>query len=298
VMLKLVETLAAGREPGPVEPLLVEAFRHLVSGEWSDLSYLSLLLALPSEEYVSAAMKAIDPDAVHAARQLVKRELAGALEADFLRLYETHHLDEFDRFDAEAVGRRRLKNTCLAYLSELEAEAAYSLGNRQFREARTMTDRIAALSAIVNSHNPEKEACLDQFYRQWRNEALVVGKWFTLQATCPLPGTLDRVKALLSHPAFDLRLPNHVRSLIGAFSQSNPVNFHGKDGAGYEFLADHVIELNAINPQIAARLLTALTPWRRYDGDRQRLMCGQLQRIAGTEHISKDVYEVAMKSLA
>jgi aminopeptidase N len=298
VMLRLVEKPAAGSEPDAVEPMLIDAFRHLVSGDWRDLSYLALLLTLPSEEYVSAAMKTIDPDAVHAARQWMKRELARALEPDFLRLYQVHHRDNLDRFDAEAVGRRRLKNTCLAYLSELDTGAAHGLGVQQFRGALTMTDQIAALSAIVNSHNPDKAACLEEFYRKWRDEDLVVGKWFALQATCPLPGTLDRVKDLLIHPAFDLKMPNHVRSLIGAFAQSNPVNFHAKDGAGYEFLADHVIELNAINPQIAARLLTALTPWRRYDNDRQRLMCRQLQRIAGTGNISRDVYEVAMKSLA
>jgi aminopeptidase N len=300
VMLRRVGQFSAGEPPAskPVEPLLLEAFRTLLSREWPDLSYLALLLTLPSEEYVGAAMKTIDPDAVHAARQWVKRELARALEADFRRLYETHDEDAFDRFDAETVGRRRLKNTCLAYLSELDIDMVHRLGVRQFRETHTMTDRMAALSAIVNSHNPDKTVCLEEFYRQWRDEDLVVGKWFTLQATCHLPGTLDRVRELLAHPAFDLTMPNHVRSLIGAFAQSNPVNFHEKDGAGYAFLADRVIELNAINPQIAARLLTALTPWRRYDDERQRLMCLQLQRIAGTENISKDVYEVAMKSLA
>ncbi len=293
IMLELVKNSATG----PVEPLLIDAFRQLLKTEWKDLSYLALLLALPSEEYIGAAMKVIDPDAIHAARQGVKRELALHLEADFVRLYELHHRDEFECFDAEAIGRRRLKNACLAYLSELNTEMAYALGTRQFRETRTMTDQIAALSAIVNTHNPDKTSCLEKFYQRWQSEDLVIDKWFALQATCPLPGTLDRVKALLAHSAFDLRMPNRVRSLIGAFSQSNPVSFHARNGDGYRFLADHVIELNALNPQIAARLLTALTPWRRYDADRQRLMCGQLQRVADTPNISKDVYEVAMKSL-
>jgi aminopeptidase N len=297
-MLKLTPQLAAGAPPQPVEPLLLEAFRALVSGEWPDLSYLALLLTLPSEEYVGAAMKVIDPDAVHAARQWVKQELARDLEADFQRLYRAHHEDRYDRFDAGTVGRRRLKNTCLAYLSELDTAAAHRLATKQYHESHTMTDRIAALSAMVNSHSPERSECLEEFYQRWKDESLVVGKWFALQATCYLPGTLGRVRALLAHPAFDLKLPNHVRSLIGAFAQSNPVNFHAKDGAGYAFLADHVIELNSVNPQIAARLLTALTPWRRYDDERQRLMCLQLQRVAGAEHISKDVYEVAMKSLS
>jgi aminopeptidase N len=243
-------------------------------------------------------MKVIDTDAVHQARQTVKRALARTLEQEFRRLYQTHHLDEAGRFDAEAVGRRRLKNVCLAYLGELETEEAYRLSVRQFRDARTMTDQISALSTIVNSRNPEKTDCLAEFYEHWREEDLVIDKWFTLQATCRLPGTLDRVKELLSHPAFDLKTPNRVRSLIGAFSQANPVNFHVRDGAGYAFLADHVIALNALNPQVAARMLTALTPWRRYDTERQQSMRQQLQRIAGIENVSKDVYEVAMKSLS
>ncbi|MFM8330395.1 MAG: aminopeptidase N C-terminal domain-containing protein, partial [Candidatus Methylumidiphilus sp.] len=126
---------------------------------------------------------------------------------------------------------------------------------------------------------------------------LVIDKWFALQAACPLPGTLDTVRSLLAHPAFDLGTPNRVRSVIGAFSQQNPVNFHAQDGAGYRFLADHIIALNAVNPQIASRMVQALTQWRRYDEARQALMRGELERIAATAGISRDVYEVAAKSL-
>jgi aminopeptidase N len=298
VILDLVGQFSKGEMPETVDGHLTEAYRRVISDNWHDLSYLALLLTLPSEEYVSASMEVIDPDAVHKARQFVKRELARTLEGEFRRLYQTHHLDEAGRFDAEAVGRRRLKNVCLAYLGELETDEIHRLSVKQFRDARTMTDQISALSTVVNSRNPEKAACLAEFYERWREEDLVIDKWFTLQATCHLPGTLDRIKELLSHPAFDLKTPNRVRSLIGAFSQANPVNFHARDGAGYEFLADHVIALNALNPQVAARMLTALTPWRRYDAERQKLMRRQLQRIAGIENVSKDVYEVAMKSLS
>ncbi|CAI8781906.1 aminopeptidase N [Methylocaldum szegediense] len=298
VILDLAGRLSKGETPTRVDSRLIEAYRRIIGQDWADLSYFALLLTLPSEEYISASMAIVDPDAVHQARQTVKRELAATLEQDFRRLYQTHHVDEAGRFDAEAVGRRRLKNVCLSYLSELETEDVYRLSVRQFREARTMTDQIAALSTIVNSHNPEKSDCLAEFYERWRDDDLVIDKWFALQATCHLPGTLDRVRELLSHPAFDLKVPNRVRSLIGAFSQSNPVNFHARDGAGYALLADHVITLNALNPQVAARMLTALTPWRRYDKHRQRLMREQLQRIAGVENVSKDVYEVAMKSLS
>jgi aminopeptidase N len=139
---------------------------------------------------------------------------------------------------------------------------------------------------------------LASFYEQWKDDVLVVGKWFAIQAMSNQPGTLDRVKALLDHPAFDLKMPNLVRSLIGAFSQSNPVQFHQKDGSGYRFLADHVIALNAMNPQIASRMLTPLTGWSRFDLDRQHLMKAELQRVMNANDISPDVYEVASKALA
>jgi aminopeptidase N len=224
--------------------------------------------------------------------------LADKLAAPFERLYTINHRDESLRADAAAIGRRRLKNVCLGYLMALETESAYRLCASQFECATNMTDQIAALSLVVNSRHPARRAFLDQFYRQWRGEALVIDKWFALQASCSLPDTLTEVEALLRHPDFDLKTPNRVRSLIGAFSQANAVNFHAPDGRGYEFVADHVIALNALNPQIAARLTGALTHWRRYDEGRGLLLRGQLQRIAGTDGVSKDVYEVASKSLA
>lgn len=161
-----------------------------------------------------------------------------------------------------------------------------------------MTDQIAALACIVNSLNPEKGACLDSFYRQWQAHDLVVDKWFALQSSSYLPGTLDIVRGLMKHPAFDLRTPNRVRSVVSAFSQNNPVNFHAAHGEGYRFLADQVIALDAINPQVAARMVGGLTQWRRFDMHRQQLICGELRRIAETKDISRDVYEVAAKSLA
>jgi aminopeptidase N len=179
-----------------------------------------------------------------------------------------------------------------------ENDAAYRLCSAQFDAATNMTDQIAALTLAVNSHHPERGRLLERFYAQWRREALVIDKWFALQASCSLPDTLAAVVGLLQHPDFDLKVPNRVRSLIGVFSQANPVNFHARDGRGYEFLADHVITLDGLNPQIAARLAGALTQWRRYDEQRAALLRAQLQRIAGTSGISKDVYEVASKGLA
>jgi aminopeptidase N len=258
-----------------------------------------LLLTLPSEDYVGALMKVIDPDAVHAARQLVKKEIALALQDALHALYAANHRpQEAECLDAEAMGRRRLKNTCLSLLAELERPDAYALCCRQYQAARNMSDQIAALSCMVNSRNPETSDYLERFYQQWQDEALVIDKWFALQATRQGPGALADVKALLGHPAFNWETPNRVRSLIAAFSQNNPVNFHALDGEGYRFLGDHIINLNALNPQLASRMAAALTQWRRYDEARQALMRGQLQRIAAAPGISKDVYEVVAKSLA
>ena len=286
-----------GAAPAAEDDALLDAFRAVVAQDWPDLSYLALLLTLPSEEYVSASLEVVDPGAVHEARQQIKHAVARSLDAQLHRLYRANHCDESGRFDAAAIGRRRLKNVCLAYLMELETQEAYEVCTAQFRDAHNMTDQVAALSCIVNSRHPQRQLFLDEFFEKWHAEALVIDKWFTLQASCLLSHTLTAVKRLLQHPDFDLRMPNRVRALIGSFSQANPVNFHAVDGSGYAFLADHVIALNAINPQLAARMLGALAPWRRYDEARGTLMCGQLQRIAGTPGISKDVYEVATKSL-
>jgi aminopeptidase N len=277
---------------------LIDAYRAVLRQNWDDLSYLACLLTLPSEDYVSSLLEVVDPEAVHRARRKVRHAIAEALETTFTDLYAVHNREEPDRRDSEAVGRRRLKNVCLSLLTELESDQAYRLCGEQFEHASTMTDQLAALSCIVNSGSPRRAEVLDRFYRQWQREALVIDQWFSVQATCVLPGTLETVRNLLNHPDFDLRTPNRVRSLIGAFAQSNPVTFHRADGSGYAFLADQIVALDPINPQVAARMLVPLAQWRRYDAGRQALMREALQRIVGQSGVSKDVYEVATKSLA
>ena len=297
VIFSLIEDLQQKR-PLHLNALVVEAFRHLLAEEGDDLSYQALLLALPEESYLAGQMDVIDIDAIHHAREFVKTTLAHTLRDDFTRVYLIHHRDESGDFSAGAVGRRRLKNACLSYVIKLESADAYGLAEQQFRSAGNMTDQMAALSVIVNSQHPAKVDCLDSFYKQWQQEALVIDKWFAIQATSIMPNTFAAVQRLMQHPAFDMKTPNRVRSLIGAFSQSNPLHFHAKNGEGYQFLADQVLVLNKLNPQIASRMVTSLAQWRRYDAERQELMKQQLQRIVATEHLSKDVYEIASKSLA
>ena len=297
IITGLISDVQAGRELH-INPIIVNAFKQVLAQPWDDLSYFSLLLTLPSETYLAEQMTVIDVDAIHTAREFVLVSLAEQLQTQFKALYLENHREESGQFDAGAIGRRRIKNVCLAYLGRLEQADIQQWAEQQFTAAKNMTDQIAALAVIVNSAHPAKATCLDSFYQQWQNEALVIDKWFSLQASSSNPDTFSVVQSLLQHPAFDLRNPNRVRSLIGAFSQANPLHFHAANGQGYQFLGDHIIALNTLNPQVASRMLNALTSWRRYDADRQALMKTQLERIIATDAVSKDVYEVASKSLA
>lgn len=296
VIFGLIDDIQQGREL-ILNSLLVDAYANVIKQSWNDLSYFSLLLALPAENYLAGQMDVIDVDAIHQAREFVKKTLAEQLQSQFLDLYQRYHKDESGNFDAGAIGRRRIKNICLSYLVAIESAESYQLAEKQFSSAGNMTDQIAALTVIVESNNPAKAQCLESFYQQWQDEALVIDKWFTLQACSSADDTFATVNRLMKHSAFELTNPNRVRSLIGAFSQANQLHFHAANGQGYQFLADQVIALNSINPQVASRMVAALTQWKRFDKNRQDLMKKELERIINTANISKDVYEIASKSL-
>jgi aminopeptidase N len=242
-------------------------------------------------------MTIVDFEGIHLARELVLKTLAEKFQPEFTAIYVANHKDESGDFSREAIGRRRVKNACLAFLSRLDATENHDLAQLQFEHAGNMTDQMAALVAIVHNNHPTKAACLEKFYAQWQNEPLVIDKWFALQASSPAADTFETVKNLRSHVAFDIKNPNRVRSLISAFSQTNPVHFHAANGQGYAFLADTILELNALNPQLASRILSPLTAWRKVDDTRQALMKAQLQRLIDTKDISNDVFELASKSL-
>ncbi|MCI0668811.1 MAG: DUF3458 domain-containing protein, partial [Methylococcaceae bacterium] len=296
----LLDSVRANQTGAPMNTsagALIDAFRHLMTETWDDLSFQALLLALPSEKYLSEQMDVIDVDAIYEARCRVKREIAAELKDVFLDHYHRNHREESGRFDKEAVGRRRLKNICLDYLIELDDDESHRLCIEQYTGASTMTDQIAALNCILNSSCPGKDKVVEAFFQQWEKEALVIDKWFSIQAMSPVAGDLPRISELKNHPAFDIRNPNRVRSLVGAFSQSNPIRFHARNGGGYDFLSNVVVDLNTINPQLASRMTGAFTQWRRFDPHRQGLMKQALERIAGTDHISRDVYEIVRKTL-
>ncbi len=295
-LLGLVEDFRQGREPAP-SGILADAYRRVLTDPDLHPAMKAQILTLPGEGYLAEQMDVVDVDGIHGARTFLRQALATALRDVLLPVYEQGRESGPYTIDALAMGRRALTNRCLDYLARLDDPATRALATEQFGIATNMTDQLGALGVLAELDIPERATALESFYQQWRHEALVVNKWFTLQATAALPDTLGTVRALLDHSAFSIKNPNKVRALIGAFCQANPVHFHAASGAGYAFLADQVLNLNPLNPQVAARLLGALSRWRKYDPERQGLMRTQLRRILEAPNLSPDVYEIAVKSL-
>jgi aminopeptidase N len=295
-LLKLIDDYQHNRELNLPEEV-IEAYRKALTHPRLDKALIARTMTLPSESYVADQMDVVDVEAIHAAREFMRRTLAQALRAELLETYQTNQSSVAYQFNADEMAQRRLKNTALAYLMALDDPDLQQLCVEQYQQAGNMTDVIAALSLLVDVAGSAREEALTDFYTRWQHDDQVVEKWLAIQAGSTLPDTLQRVQALLQHPAFSLHNPNKVRSLIGRFCSANPVRFHAADGAGYRFLGDRVLELDALNPSIAARLVQTLSRWRRYDVARRVLMQEQLELIVGKEGLSKDVYEIASRSL-
>ncbi|MCC6471126.1 MAG: aminopeptidase N [Alphaproteobacteria bacterium] len=297
LILGAVEAIRQGKEYA-VDPGFVAAAGRVLADETTDKSLLALMLSLPSEAYLGEQMETIDVDALHAARQAFRAELARVHRARLLEVYHAAAANDPQSLAPVAVGRRALRNLSLAYLTTLGDDALLALATAQAREGRTMTEVQGALVALCETDASDREAVLADFYAKWKDEPLVVDKWFQVQAGAARADAVETVARLLGHPAFSMRNPNKVRALIGAFAAGNQVGFHRADGAGYAFLADRVLELDPLNPQVAARLLGPMARWRRFDTTRQAAMRAQLERIAAKPGLSKDVFEIASKSLA
>jgi len=289
-----------------VDARLVQAMRHVLEASLADpaidKAMVSYLLMLPTEAYLGELAQEVDVDGIHIAREHARNHIARQLEALLIRVYEVNSEPEEYAVKAEAIARRQLKNTALNYLLLLEDKQWFDRCLAQYSNSDNMTDVSAALRALVNSTSPLaeeiREQALAEFFQRWQDEPLVIEQWFAMQCAASNPDSLPRVKALMSQEPFSIKNPNKVRAVIGAFCNQNLVGFHREDGSGYAFLADSVITLNGINPQIAARLLTPLTRWRKHKAARQALMKAQLQRILSIDNLSSDVYEVTSKSLA
>jgi aminopeptidase N len=293
-ILEQRERYAQGQEMR-LDSSLVNAFRGILTDHKADPALLAEAMMLPAEDYLADQMKVVDVDGIHAARNFIKKGLADQLESFLESRYDELNDRQAYQKSAKAMARRSLKNTCLSYLCETGRGEALAVA--QLESSDNMTDTLAALKGLILMGSPAALTALVQFERKWKTDALVMDKWFSLQAMKPGGETLNTVRELMNHPAFSIQNPNKVRSHIGVFSMLNPTAFHAADGSGYAFHADRVIELDGLNPQIAARMASAFNRWKRYDEKRKTLMKSELQRIASVNNLSSDVSEIVNATL-
>ncbi|MEW5057784.1 MAG: aminopeptidase N [Cycloclasticus sp.] len=274
---------------------LLQAFRAILQQPLDDLAYQALLLSMPAKAYLAEQMSEVDIEALYQAHHAIKQALAHEFKTLWLSNYQANQRPDAG-IDAQDIAQRSFKNLCLSYLMTLPTEHS-DLSTEQFNKAQNMTDQMAALEQLSHLDSQQNSTYFSHFYQQWQHEDLVIDKWFSLQACSENTGALKRVKELLKHTDFDMKTPNRVRSVISAFALANPLHFHAADGSGYTFIADNIIELDAINPQVAARLANSLSRWKKFDRARQQLMKQQLQRIRSHTPLSKDVLEIVTRSL-
>ncbi|MCH8952665.1 MAG: aminopeptidase N [Proteobacteria bacterium] len=287
---------------GDIPGAWVEGMGAVLTDDSLDAAFRAMVLEVPGVDEISREIAArgglADPDAIHAALRRMRQTLGNELSTDLTRIYESAKSDRPYSPDAASAGPRALKNRCLALLAATGSEQAFALAEAQFRAAGNMSDALPALTALAHEGAPVADGLLEAFHSRWQHDPLVVDKWLALQASAPLPGTLARVEALTGHASFDWRNPNKFRALIGVLAGANPVVFHRADGAGYRFVADWLIRLDAVNPQTTARVAGVFETMRGYDTGRQTLMRAELDRIAGVANLSKNTGEIVERILA
>ncbi|CAN5816636.1 aminopeptidase N [soil metagenome] len=300
-LIKLTNAVQKG-EVLELDAMFINALRATLNDTHLDPSFREVVLTLPSEAMIAEQCKVVDPQSIHTARQFMRATLTQHLKADLLSAYEDNLTPGKYSPDAVSAARRALKNVALSYLLEWPDDATFDLAKTQFDEAENMTDRMAALTALSNFSGSAKNAklaaqSLQQFYKTFKKEALVIDKWFMLQATARTTD-VAKVRELMAHPAYTLTNPNRARSLIFSFCNGNPSRFHAADGSGYVLWAEVVIALNKLNPQVAARLARSMDRWKKYPKHLQVHMKAALQKVADSKKLSKDVLEVVSKALA
>ena len=300
VLQELVEQQQRGAAMD-MDERLVKALCVVLNNDQLDPAMVAEMLSLPSEAYLTEISEEADVEAIHVAREYARNQLANDLFEPLWQRYQDARVQSRKQaYVAEAThfARRALQNMALSYLMLTEKPKVLTACLEQYEACDNMTERLTALAVLVNSpFEAEKAATLANFAERFKDNPLVMDQWFSVQAASTLPGGLERVQVLMQHPAFNMKNPNKVRALIGAFAGQNLINFHRADGSGYRFLADLVIQLNAFNPQIASRQLSPLTRWRKYAPARQQMMRAELERILASGELSSDVYEVVSKSL-
>ncbi len=271
----------------------------LLADDRLEPEFVAQMTTLPSEQALAQTIGSnVDVEAIHTARDALKSTIGERLWDTLRDTYDRMHVPGPYSPDAQSAGRRTLRNVCLSYLVASRRQKGLQLAVEQFQAASNMSDEIAALALLANHDGDERETALQAFHERWKDDHIVIDKWFALQAGSALPQTLEKVKKLTQHSAFSLSNPSKVRALIGRFANSNQVRFHAASGAGYDYVGEKVLELDKLNSQGAARLLGAFKSWRQFDATRQRLMKATLENILNTPDISQDVYEIASKSLS
>ena len=280
-----------------ISPILLQTFTAILKDTSLDQALKAELLSPPSFEEVIAELTLVDVERVEAARDFYVKALGLALFDDAKAMYDHYTASETHALDPISFARRKIKNTCLSLMMRGNEAGAIAACQQQLMSARTMTDQITSFTLLTQvDDSAARQAAIQAFYRQWAQDELVMDKWFTAQAMSPVGDTLQRVRELLTHPAYSHTNPNKVRALVGAFVKANPRHFHAVDGSGYAFLTEQLLSLDKINASIAAGLARPFTVWQRYDEKRQQLMQQALAKLAAQD-LSRDLRELVSKSI-
>jgi aminopeptidase N len=294
-LLRLTADVAHGKRLD-LGGTFVRALRKILVDDTLDAAFREQALLLPSETMIAEQVDVVNPQAIHLARQFVRQTIGAELRDELMAQYQKNQTPGPYSPDAASAGKRGLKNLCMAYLAAAQGPDGVRVAEKQVAGADNMTDRAASLVAVIHAGSASAGKALQAFYDDFENEALVIDKWFAMQGSAPTTD-VAAVRALMQHKAFTLKNPNRARSLIFTFCNGNPSQFHAPDGSGYAFWAEHVIALDALNPQVAARLARSMDRWRRYAPALQVHMKKALQQVAGQKKLSNDVREVVTKAL-
>ncbi len=297
LLMDRIADYAPGSEAS-VPDSFADAMRALLLDPGLDPAFVAEALRLPPESNLADRMETVAVEAIHDVREGFARSLSRALRDSLASVRASLRTDAAYVFEPRSAGRRSLANVCLGYLMRLEEPETAAECTDQLRNSDNMTDSIAALQAFAGYPGPERRQAFDWFFDRWRGEPLALDKWLAVQATSPRPEALEDVRSLMAGPAFDIRNPNRVRALLGAFFHRNQRRFHDASGAGYRFLADQVLAVDAFNPSVAARLLSAASRWRRLDRSRRELLRAEVERVSAAPKLSRDCYEIATRTLA
>ena len=293
-ILNMVKDIQNGKEPTLPEEYF-DVWESYLTDKTLDKGFVARAITLPQENYLADQMDVVDVDAIHKARYFVKQAIAKRFEKELRAVYDENNSDAEYTPSPEQSARRALKNMALSFLGDLGTNN--ELVEKQYAQANNMTDKLAAMNIASNSKNPKREAIMDDFYQTYKNEKAAVNKWIFTNACADRPDAVNVVRKLLTHPAFNIKNPNNVRSLMGGFAY-NQTEFHKLDGSGYDFAVEMAYKMDDMNPQMAAHMVKPLTRWKRFDAKRQEMMKKALEKVLEKKNLSKNVYELVTKSLA